>query len=79
MNYHEYSLLIIVVLLELESLGVIFAGFLSGNKLALMGILRSISQKIAFNISISLNIFSVIILAGSFNLLEIVFIQHHSL
>jgi NADH:ubiquinone oxidoreductase subunit H len=52
------------------------AGFFSGgNKLTLIGSFRLISQKIAFNISVSLNLLTIALLAGSFNLHEIIFIQ----
>jgi NADH-quinone oxidoreductase subunit H len=44
-----------------------------------MGSLRSVSQMISYEVSISLIIIPIILLAGSLNLNEIIFIQNETI
>jgi len=69
-----------VYLLAISSLGVygvIIAGWSSNSKYAFLGALRSTAQMISYEISIGFTILSIIVCAGSLNLLEIVFAQQN--
>lgn len=68
----------ILYLLSLSGLGVygvILAGWSSNSKYALLGSLRAASQMISYEIAISLCILPVIVLTGSLNLTDIVYVQ----
>jgi NADH-quinone oxidoreductase subunit H len=70
----------ILYLLAISSLGVygvIIAGWSSNSKYAFLGALRSTAQMISYEISIGFTILSIIVCAGSLNLLEIVFAQQN--
>lgn len=65
-------------LLAISSLnvyGIIIAGWASNSKYAFLGSLRSAAQMISYEVSIGLCILPVILLAGSLNLGEIVYVQ----
>ena len=55
-----------------------FAGWASNSKYAVLGGLRSISQMISYEVSISLIILPVILMSGSLNLIDIVYVQFKS-
>jgi NADH-quinone oxidoreductase subunit H len=52
--------------------GIVLAGWASNNKYAMMGGLRSTAQMISYEIALGLSFVSVVILAGSMNMLDIV-------
>jgi len=70
--------LVVLLVFGLSSLnvyGIISAGWASNSKYAFLGSLRSAAQMISYEVSIGLTILPVILLAGSFNVTEIVDIQ----
>jgi len=71
----NYSLLFLLAISSLNVYGIIIAGWASNSKYAFLGALRSAAQMISYEVSIGLCILPVILLAGSLNLGEIVFIQ----
>ena len=52
--------------------GVLLAGFSSNNKYALLGGLRAAAQMVTYEVFMALSLMGVVILAGSFSLLDIV-------
>ena len=70
----------VVYLLATSSLGVygvIIAGWASNSKYAFLGAIRSSAQMISYEVSIGLIIISVVLLAGSLNLSDIVLAQQN--
>ncbi len=66
--------------LAMSSLGVysvILAGWASNNKYALLGGLRASAQMVSYEVFMGLSLMGVVLLAGSFNLREIVEAQRH--
>jgi NADH-quinone oxidoreductase subunit H len=55
--------------------GILLAGWASNSKYAFLGALRSGAQMIAYEISIGTILLPVILCSGSFNLIDIVYIQ----
>jgi NADH-quinone oxidoreductase subunit H len=70
-----YGLLIIVALSGMSVLGIFMAGWSSNNKYAVLGGMRSVAQVIAYEIPILLSALSVVLIARSLNLHEIVTAQ----
>ena len=71
----------VIYALTISSLGiygVLLAGWSSNSKYALLGGLRSVSQMISYEITISLTIVPIILLSGSLNMLVIVYVQSQS-
>ncbi len=71
----ELGLLFLFAITALGVYGVALAGWASNSKYALMGGLRSSAQMISYEISLTLSVIGVVLLAGSFNLREIVAAQ----
>lgn len=69
------SLLYVLVVSSLGVYGILLAGWSSNSKYALMGCLRSVSQMISYEVSISLIILPIILLASSLSLNEIIEVQ----
>ena len=69
------SLLYILVISSFSVYGVLLAGWASNSKYALLGALRSVSQMISYEVSISLIVIPIILLAGSVSLTKIVYVQ----
>jgi len=72
------GLLYILALSSLSSYGVILSGWASNSRYALLGGLRSSAQVISYEIAMSLALLSVVLMAGSFNLQDIVRAQANS-
>jgi NADH-quinone oxidoreductase subunit H len=69
------SLLYVLVVSSLGVYGILLAGWASNSKYALMGSLRSVSQMISYEVSISLVIIPIILFSGSLNLNKIIYTQ----
>ena len=69
------SLLYILVVSSLAVYGILLAGWSSNSKYALLGSLRSVSQMISYEVSISLIVIPIILLSGSLSLSKIVYTQ----
>ena len=70
-----YGLIVIIALSGFTVIAIFMAGWSSNNKYAVLGGMRSVSQVIAYEIPILLAALSVVMLAGSMNLREIVAAQ----
>jgi NADH-quinone oxidoreductase subunit H len=66
------SLLYVLVISAISVYGVLLAGWASNSKFAVLGSLRSVSQIISYEVSITLAIIPIILFSGSINLAEIV-------
>ncbi len=72
------GLLFILALSGLGSYGILLAGWSSNSRYALLGGLREGAQVISYEIAMSLALLSVVLMAGSFNLRDIVNAQLNS-
>jgi NADH-quinone oxidoreductase subunit H len=68
----EVSVLILLALTSISVYGVTLAGWSSNSKYSLLGGLRSSAQMISYELSMGLAVVSVVLLAGSLNLSNIV-------
>jgi NADH-quinone oxidoreductase subunit H len=69
------GLLVIFALTSLGVYGVVLAGWSSASKYSLLGGLRSSAQMVSYELSLTLSVVGVLLLAGTFNLSEIVTAQ----
>jgi len=72
------GLLFILALSSLSAYGVILSGWASNSRYAFLGTLRASAQVISYEIAMSLALLSVVLMAGSFNLQDIVKAQFSS-
>ena len=68
----EVGVLVLLALTSISVYGVTLAGWSSNSKYSLLGGLRSSAQMISYELSMGLAVVSVVLIAGSFNLTEIV-------
>jgi len=71
----DLGILFIMAISSMGIFGLILAGWSSGSKYPLFGSLRSASQMLAYEIPLTLSVISVIMMAGSFRLSDIVAAQ----
>lgn len=71
----ETGLIFVFALASIASVGLVMAGYSSNNKYSLIGGLRSVAQNIAYEIPLIITGLSVVILAGSLRMSEIVAVQ----
>jgi len=76
LNNISFSLILVTAFFSLAPLSIFIGGWASNNKYTLIGGMRSAAQMIAYEIPMILTIISVIILAGSLNLTQIVTAQY---
>ncbi len=67
-----YGLIIIVTLSGLTVLAIFMAGWASNNKYAVLGGMRSVAQVVAYEIPVLLAVLSVVLVAGTTNLHQLV-------
>ena len=73
-----YSLIVLIALSGISVLAIFMAGWASNNKYAVLGGMRSVAQVIAYEIPILLAALSVVMVAQSLNLRDIVVAQARS-
>lgn len=71
----DLGILLILSISSLSVFGIILAGWSSGSKYPLFGSLRSASQMLAYEVPLTLSVISVIMMASSFRLSDIVTAQ----
>ncbi|NPA38836.1 MAG: NADH-quinone oxidoreductase subunit NuoH [Thermodesulfobacteria bacterium] len=72
------GLLFILALSSLSAYGIILSGWSSNSRYAFLGGIRSAAQVISYEIAMGLALLSVVLMAGSLNLRDIVMAQIHS-
>lgn len=70
------SLLYLLVVGVMEIYGIVFAGWASNSKYALLGGLRSTAQMISYELSLSFIFISLVICTGSLNLIDFFWFQY---
>nr|QIN90093.1 NADH dehydrogenase subunit 1 [Columbicola passerinae] len=70
----QFSGMFIIFWLSLGTYSLIFSGWFSFSKFSTLGICRAIAQSISYEIVFTFSIFSIFLVAGSVNLLEIVYL-----
>lgn len=71
----RYGVLFLLALSSLSVYSIILAGWSSNSKYAFIGALRSAAQMVSYEVSISLILLPVILMAGSLNFSMITYIQ----
>ncbi len=77
-NNAEMSILFLMAVFSVAPLGVFFAGWSSNNKYTLLGGIRSAAQLTAYEIPLLITVLSVVVISGSFNLIEVIEFQADS-
>ena len=77
-NDSELSILFLMAIFSIAPLGVFFAGWSSNNKYTLLGGIRSAAQLTAYEIPLLIVVLSVVVLSGSFNMIEVIEFQADS-
>jgi NADH-quinone oxidoreductase subunit H len=71
----NYSLLYVLVISSLGVYGILLAGWASNSKYALLGAVRAIAQMLAYEVSISLCLITIVMFCGSLNINKIIYTQ----
>tara|TARA_A100001037_G_scaffold193439_1_gene173112 strand:- start:1530 stop:2369 length:840 start_codon:yes stop_codon:yes gene_type:complete len=72
------SILFLMAVFSVAPLGVFFAGWSSNNKYTLLGGIRSAAQLTAYEIPLLIIVLSVVVISGSFNMIEVIEFQADS-
>ncbi|MFW6436233.1 MAG: complex I subunit 1/NuoH family protein [Halococcoides sp.] len=75
----EIGLIYVFAVSSMASLGLLMAGYASNNKYSFLGGLRAVAQNIAYEIPLVLTAVSVVLIAGTLQLSEIVALQQETL
>lgn len=73
-----YGILVLFAISSLNVYGIILAGWSSYSKYAFFGALRSAAQMISYEVSLTLVLLPIILLTGSLNFTEIIWVQIHN-
>lgn len=73
----DIGILFFLAMAGLAVYAVLFAGWSSNNKYSLLGGLRSAAQTISYEVFMGISLMGVVMLAGSFNMRDIVAAQQH--
>lgn len=76
---NSISMLYIMAISSLNIYSIIMAGWSSKSAYAFLGSLRAAAQFISYEVSLTLNFMGIFIISGSFNLVEIVYMQEESI
>ncbi len=68
--YFETGVFFVIAIVSLDVLGMLMAGWGSGNKYALIGAMRSIAQIISYEIPVGLSVLCVVMVSGTLDLQE---------
>ena len=74
MNF-QTNLLLYIIIATMPVLSILLAGWASNNKYSLMGAMRNVAQILAYELPIAFSVLSVIVLASSMNLTQIILAQ----
>lgn len=66
------GVLLILAFAALTVLSILMAGWASNNKYSVLGAIRSVAQNVAYEIPLLITLMSIIIMVGSFSLVEVV-------
>jgi NADH-quinone oxidoreductase subunit H len=69
------GILLVLAFAALTVLAILMAGWASNNKYSVLGAIRSVAQNIAYEIPLLITLMSIIIMVGSFSLVDIVAAQ----
>ena len=72
---YSVSLLLFVTIASIPILGILMAGYASNNKYSLLGAIRAVAQAISYELPLMFVLVSVVVLASSMNLGQIVLAQ----
>jgi NADH-quinone oxidoreductase subunit H len=72
------GLLLIFAIFSIAPFAILIGGWASNNKYTVMGGMRAAAQLISYEVPLLLSLVGVVILAGSFNLMDIVQAQQHA-
>ena len=74
----NFGIFFLLAVSSLNVYGIILGGWASNSKYAFLGALRSSAQMISYEVSIGLTILPVVLLAGTFNLTDIIIMQEQT-
>lgn len=75
MNF-QTNLLIYIVIATMPVLSILLAGWASNNKYSLIGAMRNVAQILAYELPIAFTILSIMVLASSMNLTQVILTQN---
>lgn len=73
----DIGVLFFLMMSALSIYSILFAGWSSHNKYALLGAIRAVAQTLSYEVFLGLSLMGVVAKAGSFNLIDIVYNQSH--